>query len=623
MGAARDLLRRLAEVVSDLLRLEVCETYGQWQSGLVRSVHHDMQIIELFDTTAKSTMEDPSSSTLMLQPSYQRAAGWPEHFEREHRAWMWMPDLRLDELRILGVLGFELRAMAKNKRKPKQIVPKSKDDKPGSPPATFAFEAPKPTLNKRGPKRKGKTSATEVTKPPQEAASGRSESIDDIFSKAKSKAASAAQPEGGSKRRTQTGDGKRQKEVKKPKRGSLEDPFGRSSDWTDDGLGGIYNQEGWTGRRTKDELRIFKAHLIKVGEGGGTPLCPFVLALGVPLRLPDLFADCMEGLLISSGLELSTRASGAAISATASDGKCGQSTDLETVLAWRRASDSESCAQDIAVCEQVLKAALADEALLMKDGFRATRVLMSQLVDKLRQGGKPERKPKSGRTSLPSGVSEDDKERASYSVCEVKPAQFSRLVYTNPVCLLSSCQGSERNLMTVSWLTAVDNNGHLVLSLNKRRHSAGSIMSSRAFVLNVPTAQLAQTVLEIGGCSGGTTDKIERFSAPLGGFCLPGWKPLGAWPPSDEDSEAGKLVFAISGCVAHLVVHVLVDLDEISSHHLLVCKVIRAFVRSTYWDGKIFSPRLDMDTLTPPYMSFFGSQTFGYVVPGCCGQGGE
>ncbi|CAE7666411.1 unnamed protein product [Symbiodinium necroappetens] len=281
------------------------------------------------------------------------------------------------------------------------------------------------------------------------------------------------------------------------------------------------------------------------------------------------------------------------------------------------------CTEDIAVCEQVLKAALADEALLMKDGFRATRVLMSQLVDKLRQGGKPERKPKSGRTSLPSGVSEDDKERTSYSVCEVKPAQFSRLVYTNPVCLLSSCQGSERNLMTVSWLTAVDNNGHLVLSLNKRRHSAGSIMSSRAFVLNVPTAQLAQTVLEIGGCSGGTTDKIERFSAPLGGFCLPGWKPLGAWPPSDEDSEAGKLVFAISGCVAHLVVHVLVDLDEISSHHLLVCKVIRAFVRSTYWDGKIFSPRLDMDTQTPPYMSFFGSQTLGYVVPGCCGQGGE
>mmetsp|Transcript_28130 Transcript_28130/g.66098 ORF Transcript_28130/g.66098 Transcript_28130/m.66098 type:complete len:172 (+) Transcript_28130:56-571(+) len=165
--------------------------------------------------------------------------------------------------------------MGKKHGKAKQIVRKSKDDEPGSPPAAFAVEAPKPTLNKRGSKRKGKALATQVAKPPEEAASGRSESIDDIFSKAKSKAASAAQPEGGSKRRAQTGDGQKQIEVKKPKRGSLEDPFGRSSDWTDDGLGGIYNQEGWTGRRTKDKLRIFKAHLIKVGEGGGTPQCPF------------------------------------------------------------------------------------------------------------------------------------------------------------------------------------------------------------------------------------------------------------------------------------------------------------------------------------------------------------
>ena len=50
----------------------------------------------------------------------------------------------------------------------------------------------------------------------------------------------------------------------------------RSGVWTDDGLGGIYNKEGWTGRRTEsDQLRISKAHLIQVGQGGGTPLCPF------------------------------------------------------------------------------------------------------------------------------------------------------------------------------------------------------------------------------------------------------------------------------------------------------------------------------------------------------------
>eukprot|EP00466_Bigelowiella_natans_P012540 jgi/Bigna1/59705/fgenesh1_kg.6_\ len=30
--------------------------------------------------------------------------------------------------------------------------------------------------------------------------------------------------------------------------------------WIDDGLGGVYDQEGWTGRKTGDGLRIFKVH---------------------------------------------------------------------------------------------------------------------------------------------------------------------------------------------------------------------------------------------------------------------------------------------------------------------------------------------------------------------------
>eukprot|EP00439_Symbiodinium_sp_Y106_P032652 s4474_g3.t3 len=186
--------------------------------------------------------------------------------------------------------------MGKKHGKAKQIVRKSKDDEPGSPPAAFAVEAPKPTLNKRGSKRKGKALATQVAKPPEEAASGRSESIDDIFSKAKSKAASAAQPEGGSKRRAQTGDGQKQIEVKKPKRGSLEDPFGRSSDWTDDGASDQGGRRRW---HASVSIRLL-----------------------LLLLVPD--SVLAHGPLISSVLELSTLASGVVISATASDGKCGQ-----------------------------------------------------------------------------------------------------------------------------------------------------------------------------------------------------------------------------------------------------------------------------------------------------------
>jgi len=44
--------------------------------------------------------------------------------------------------------------------------------------------------------------------------------------------------------------------------------------WIDDGLGGVYDQEGWTGRQTGEGMRIFKALHSRNKNGGDTPLCP-------------------------------------------------------------------------------------------------------------------------------------------------------------------------------------------------------------------------------------------------------------------------------------------------------------------------------------------------------------
>jgi Eukaryotic protein of unknown function (DUF1764) len=44
--------------------------------------------------------------------------------------------------------------------------------------------------------------------------------------------------------------------------------------WVDDGLGGVYNNEGYTGR-VEDGVRVFKAHLLRKPKSGGTPDCPF------------------------------------------------------------------------------------------------------------------------------------------------------------------------------------------------------------------------------------------------------------------------------------------------------------------------------------------------------------
>lgn len=48
--------------------------------------------------------------------------------------------------------------------------------------------------------------------------------------------------------------------------------------WVDDGLGGVHDKDGWTGRRTEEGMRIFKTRLLqptKKKVSGGTPLCPF------------------------------------------------------------------------------------------------------------------------------------------------------------------------------------------------------------------------------------------------------------------------------------------------------------------------------------------------------------
>mmetsp|Transcript_24302 Transcript_24302/g.36454 ORF Transcript_24302/g.36454 Transcript_24302/m.36454 type:complete len:195 (+) Transcript_24302:64-648(+) len=44
--------------------------------------------------------------------------------------------------------------------------------------------------------------------------------------------------------------------------------------WIDDGLGGVYDKEGFTGRTTGQGLRIFKGLHSRNKNGGGTPLCP-------------------------------------------------------------------------------------------------------------------------------------------------------------------------------------------------------------------------------------------------------------------------------------------------------------------------------------------------------------
>ena len=69
----------------------------------------------------------------------------------------------------------------------------------------------------------------------------------------------------------------------------------------------------------------------------------------------------------------------------------------------------------------------------------------------------------------------------------VPPHLAARLLYASPVCFLATRDraaggaaaggwaGSSVNVMTVSWLTAVDNRGTFVASINGGRHTAANL----------------------------------------------------------------------------------------------------------------------------------------------------
>ena len=202
---------------------------------------------------------------------------------------------------------------------------------------------------------------------------------------------------------------------------------------------------------------------------------------------------------------------------------------------------------------------------------------------------------------------------------------YSRLLYTNPVCFLTT----DTNVMTISWLTATNNTGGLVCSVNRRRHSASRILEQRSFVLSVPVQGMEELVLSVGSCSGSRGSKFKEdqshgSQASDGGDaedCTPQSKrqrkkmlQQGLGVPGLVKEPFKDDIFAIRGTVAQMKCRVDQILDTVDAdHHLLVAQVVSARVKTTYWDvdKKLFRP----STGAPPYLTFFGSQTFGYVVP--------
>jgi flavin reductase (DIM6/NTAB) family NADH-FMN oxidoreductase RutF len=73
-------------------------------------------------------------------------------------------------------------------------------------------------------------------------------------------------------------------------------------------------------------------------------------------------------------------------------------------------------------------------------------------------------------------------------------------------------EGRERNVMTMGWHMVMEFTPSLVGCLIARgNHSFGIVSRSKECVINVPSVELARTVVIVGNCSGALVDKFKAF----------------------------------------------------------------------------------------------------------------
>jgi len=87
-----------------------------------------------------------------------------------------------------------------------------------------------------------------------------------------------------------------------------------------------------------------------------------------------------------------------------------------------------------------------------------------------------------------------------------------RFLEPGPIVLVSSAWKSKTNIMTMGWHMVMSEEPALVgCFIWDRNHSFEMIRKSRECVINVPTVDLATTVVRIGNTSGAEVDKFEQF----------------------------------------------------------------------------------------------------------------
>lgn len=141
------------------------------------------------------------------------------------------------------------------------------------------------------------------------------------------------------------------------------------------------------------------------------------------------------------------------------------------------------------------------------------------------------------------------------------------LLEPGPVAMVTTAHKGRANIMTMAWFTMMEFEPPLVgCVISGRNYSFDALVATKECVINIPTAELAKTVVKVGSASGGKVDK----------FVACGLTPL---PASQVRAPL------IDECYANLECRV-ADSRFVNKYNFFVLEVVKAWI-----DPAIKNPR--------------------------------
>jgi flavin reductase (DIM6/NTAB) family NADH-FMN oxidoreductase RutF len=135
-----------------------------------------------------------------------------------------------------------------------------------------------------------------------------------------------------------------------------------------------------------------------------------------------------------------------------------------------------------------------------------------------------------------------------------------------PVILVSTADGAEQNIMTLSWTMVLDFTPRFAFMTGPWNYSYRALTKTKECVIAIPAADMSKTVVSIGACSGAEVNKFEKFKlTPL----------------------AAKYVSAplIKECYANIECRVV---DHIKQHGIFVLDAAAAWIDEKRKEKRLF-----------------------------------